>query len=210
MEMTTNQVSLIPSLSIRGLLKTKEQKQKEKCLDAIKNSTIINFLGINDIDAKTVDTVVDEILSIRDDQKILLTTILLNRWFYFKESNAFVKHIPSNTKNVLYQVIVGGSVWDGVYEFSLKGIDVLAKGYKDKTGSKVLEICSPGNYDTLEIDSVDEEDTLSVTRFDLDDKFNDIILESNFITKEELEQFTSKDNLTRNYLIKNMPIIKIS
>lgn len=210
MEMTTNQVSLIPSLSIRGLLKTKEQKQKEKCLDAIKNSTIINFLGINDIDAKTVDTVVDDILSIRDDQKILLTTILLNRWFYFKESNAFVKHIPSNTKNVLYQVIVGGSVWDGVYEFSLKGIDVLAKGYKDKNGSKVLEICSPGNYDTLEIDSVDEEDTLSVTRFDLDDKFNDIILESNFITKEELEQFTSKDNLTRNYLIKNMPIIKIS
>ena len=55
-----------------------------------------------------------------------------------------------------------------------------------------------------------EEDTLSVTRFDLDDKFNDIILQSNFITKEELEQFTSKDTLTRNYLIKNMPIIKIS
>ena len=135
---------------------------------------------------------------------------LLNRWFYFKESNAFVKHIPSNTKNVLYQVIVGGSVWDGVYEFSLKGIDVLAKGYKDKNGSKVLEISSPGNYDTLEIDVKNEEDTLSVTRFDLDDKFNDIILQSNFITKEELEQFTSKDALTRNYLIKNMPIIKIS
>lgn len=210
MEMTTNQVSLIPSLSIRGLLKTKEQKQKEKCLDAIKNSTIINFLGITDIDAKTVDTVVDDILSIRDDQKILLTTILLNRWFYFKESNAFVKHIPSNTKNVLYQVIVGGSVWDGIYEFSLKGIDVLAKGYKDKNGAKVLEISSPGNYDTLEIDVKNEEDTLSITRFDLDDKFNDIILQSNFITKEELEQFTSKDALTRNYLIKNMPIIKIS
>ena len=127
-----------------------------------------------------------------------------------KESNAFVKHIPSKTKNVLYQVIVGGSVWDGVYEFSLKGIDVSAKGYKDASGDKILEISSPGNYDVLEINSKGDDDGLSVTRFDLDNEFDNIILNSNFISKAELEQFTNQDKITRDFLIKNMPVIKIS
>ena len=98
----TNQVSLSPSLSIRGLLKTKEQKQKERCLDAVLNSMIVDFLDIHDITSDTINTVIDDVLSIRDDEKILLTTVLLNRWFYFKDSDAFVKHIPSNTKNVLH------------------------------------------------------------------------------------------------------------
>lgn len=206
-----NQISLSPSLSIRGLLKTKEQKQKEKCLDAILNSAIIDFFGINDITAETVNLVVDDVLSIRDDEKILLTTVLLNRWFYSKESDAFVKHIPSNTKNVLHQIIVGGSTWDGVYEFGLKGIDVATKGYKDANGCKVLEITSPGNYESLEIGrGDDEEDTLCVTRFDMGDAFETTLLNSNFITKEELVQFTSTDKLTRDFLIKNMPMIKIA
>ena len=67
-----------------------------------------------------------------------------------------------------------------------------------------------GNYDVLEMDTIVDDDVLSVTRFDLDDKFNEIILENNFISSAELEQFTAKDSLTRNYLIKNMPVIKIS
>lgn len=204
----SNQVSLIPSLSIRSLLKTKEQKQKVKCLDAVQNSAIVNFLQITDIDAETVNIVIDDILSIRDDQKILLTAILLNRWFYSKENDVFIKHIPSKTKNVLYQVIVGGSVWDGIYEFSLKGIDVAASGYKDKDGNKVLEIKSPGNYDVLEIDDGDEDGT-SITRFEMGDTFEKTILERNYITIEELKDFTSKDKLTRDFLKKKVPNIKI-
>lgn len=204
----SNQVSLIPSLSIRSLLKTKEQKQKAKCLDAVQNSAIVNFLQIADIDADTVNVVIDDILSIRDDQKILLTAILLNRWFYSKENDVFIKHIPSKTKNVLYQVIVGGSVWDGIYEFSLKGIDVAASGYKDKDGNKVLEIKSPGNYDVLEIDDGDEDGT-SITRFEMGDTFEKTILERNYVTIEELKDFTSKDKLKREFLKKKVPNIKI-
>jgi hypothetical protein len=211
-----NQISLSPSLSIRGLLKTKEQKQKEKCYDAVLNSAIVSFLGINDITMDTVNLVVDDVLSIRDDEKILLTTILLNRVFYFPEADAFVKHIPSDTKNVLNQIIIGGSSFDGVYSFGLKGIDVQAKGYKNASGEKVLAIASPGNYDALEIKSTSdveygdeyEDETICLTRFDLRENFESTLLKSNFVTPEELKQFTSKDKLTRDFLIKNSLLIK--
>ena len=204
----SNSVSLIPPLSIRSLLKTKDQKYKSTCLSVIEHSRIFNFLGINDINEDTVNLVIDDILSIRDDQKILLTTLIINRWFYCKENDVYIKHIKSKTKNVLYQIILGNSLWDGVYELCLKGMEVNSKGYEEN-GCKLLEINSHGNYDAmLTIDKYGEE--ISVTRYEMSDEFNQFLLKNNFITEKELEVYTSKDVLTKQYLQKSLPIIKIT
>lgn len=200
-------ISLIPPISIRSLLKTKEQKYKEKCLSVIENSRIFNFMGITDITSDTVDAVVDDILSIRDDQKILLTSLLLNRWFYCKDNGVYVKHIKSNTKNVLYQIILGDSQWDGVYEFSLKGIDIESKGYEEN-GMKILEISSPGNYDVMLCSDASDEE-LSVTRFDLELDFNTYLVEKGLVTEEELNIYSTKDVLTNQYLQRTLPYIRI-
>lgn len=200
-------ISLIPALSIRNLLKTKEQKYKKTCLSVIENSKICYFLGVTDIDENTIDEVVDNVLSIRDDQKILLTTLLLNRWFYYKDNNVYVKHIKSETKNVLYQIILGNSDWDGVYEFCLKGIDVAAKGYEEN-GCKLLDIDSPGNYDVMLFTDKSGEE-ISVTRFEMGDNFEKMLLEKNMITQEELDTYSNKDNLTRQYLERTLPNIRI-
>lgn len=201
-------VSLIPPLSIRSLLKTKDQKYKSTCLSVIEHSRIFNFLGIKDIDENTVNLVIDEVLSIRDDQKILLTTLIINRWFYCKENGVYIKHIKSKTKNVLYQIILGSDLWDGVYELCLKGMDVNSKGYEEN-GDRLLEINSPGNYDAmLTMDGNGEE--ISVTRYEMGSDFDTFLLENNFISKKELDVYTTKDVLTKQYLEKSLPIIKVS
>ena len=54
------------------------------------------------------------------------------------------------------------------------------------------------------------DDALCLTRFDLGNAFDRLLIHNNFLTKEEVEQFTSTDRLQKEYLIKNMPVIKIS
>ena len=203
----TKQVSLIPPLSLRGILKTKDQKYKETCLSIIENSMIFRFMGITDIDAETVNLVVDDVLSIRDDQKILLTSLLLNRWFYCADNDAYVKHIKSNTKNVLYQIIIGNSMWDGVYEFNLKGKEIDAKGYEEDR-TKILEISSPGNYDVL-LDNTLMGEEISVTRFDMGSDFENYLVAHNILTQEELDQYNTNDVLLNQYLQKVSPCIRI-
>ena len=204
-------VSLIPAASIRNLFKTKEEKHREACLSVIENSRIFHFFGVTDITPEKIDTVVSDVLSIRDDQKILLTALLLDRWFCSRTTNSaemYCKHVQSGTKNILYQVILGNGIWDGVYEFGLKGIDISAKGTFDKEGYPTLEISSPGNYDAVTVRGADGGE-ISLTRADLGDAFEDRLLAMGLVTETELGTYSGRDRLTSQYLRRTLPGIVI-
>ena len=204
---SSGSVSLTPAASIRSLLKSKEEKRREMCLSIIENSRIFNFFGVTDITAEKIESVITDVLSIRDDRKIVLTALLLDRWFWCPETGVYVKHVQSGTRNILYQVILGNPMWDGVYELGLKGIDIEASGSVEN-GVRTLTLCSPGNYDVAEVRNGSGE-SVSLTRYEMGDGFSSRILSMGLVTEKEAETYSGKDSLTDQYLKRVLPAIKI-
>lgn len=128
------------------------------------------------------------ILDIKDPQKIVLATYLLNRWVSYEVNGDifYIKHVKSPKKNVLYQIIISGDDTDGIYEMQFKGTKIKLSKIKD-----VLKIESNGNYELAQFKGPDKQ-YYSISR-NLPD-FREKILATGYITKEELDRYSSKDS----------------
>lgn len=69
-------------------------------------------------------------------------------------SYVFFKHFASTQRGVIYQLILGGEEFDGIYEFKMFGKDIGLKYGENKLG-KCLEIDSSINFDLAEFDIKD-------------------------------------------------------
>jgi hypothetical protein len=170
---------------------------------------ISKFLNITDVTEETVKNVKEFMLSIRDKEKIELTSILVDRWMYYQVNNdsVYVKHIPSGRMNVLYQIVLGGQDWDGIYELTLKGKDIKAQGYVigDK---KTLVIESNGNYDVATFGEKGEEPyTITKLDFETEEEFKNALLRTGLIDEEDLEIYYKPDNIIKPYLNRVLPNI---
>lgn len=170
---------------------------------------ISKFLNITDVTEETVKKVKEFMLSIRDKEKIELTSILVDRWMHYQVNNdsVYVKHIASGRMNVLYQIVLGGQDWDGIYELTLKGKDIKAQGYVigDK---KTLVIESNGNYDVATFGEKGKESyTITKLDFETEEEFKNALLGTGLIDEEDLEIYYKPDNTIKSYLNKVLPNI---
>lgn len=170
---------------------------------------ISKFLNITDVTEETIKNVKEFMLSIRDKEKIELTSVLVDRWMHYQVNNdsVYIKHIPSGRMNVLYQIVLGGQDWDGIYELTLKGKDIKAQGYVvgDK---KTLVIESNGNYDVATFGEKGEEPyTITKLDFETEEEFKNALLGTGLIDEEDLEIYYKPDNIIKPYLNKVLPNI---
>lgn len=168
---------------------------------------IKEFLGIKDI-SNEVRKKIKSILSVRDKDKLSLSEVLVDRWMLYQEGedSIYVKHVPSDRMDVLYQIILSGQDWDGVYEFKVKGRNISAKGYIVK-GQKILVVESNGNYSLARFTNAETPYTVCRMDYKSDEAFKEALLRTGLITEEELEIYYKPDHIIKPYLNKVLPRI---
>lgn len=171
---------------------------------------IRSFLGIKK-DERVIKKVTN-LVDITDRRKRALIEVLIDRWMLYKdeEDSIYVKHTASPRKNVLYQVILSGKKWDGIYEFAFKGKKISVKGYiieEEGREEKILVIKSNGNYDLANLGDYKHPYTVCRSDFKSDEEFKKAMLGTGIVTQEELEVFYKPDPLVRPFLDKVLPRI---
>lgn len=130
-------------------------------------------------------------VKVNDKHKEKLSNLLVDRWLLFElgKDEAYVKHIVSGKKGLLYQIILSGQIWDGIYEFSLRGKKINTKGYIS-SDSQTLVVESKGNYD-LAMFKNENGEAYSICRYDFenDEEFKDAILNTGYITEKEFDLY---------------------
>lgn len=158
------------------------------------------------------ESAMDRILNIKDRTKRLLCRRVLNRWMAQRVMDEwiFIKHIPSGRLNVLYQIVLSGNSWDGVYEFSLKGYSITsAYIYDHRLREEVLRIYSPGNYVLVTKNTSDEEIELGRINCKTDEEFGNRLIERGYICKEEFEIFVNSSSDEKEYIAKTLDKIVV-
>lgn len=147
-----------------------------------------------------------EKMDLTDPFKQELFSFLLNRWVLYTidEIPAYVKHVYSGKRNVLLQIILSGSHWDGVYEFTLKGKKIKSNGYLIDD-DQMLVIESPNNYGMALISQGSEEQTLSRTDFETPEAFLKALKDTQYITKEEIDLFYKPTYQQQKHLNRILP-----
>lgn len=170
---------------------------------------IKQFLNINDIGEETRNKI-SCLFDIKDKNKLSLSEVLIDRWMLYQEGmdSIYVKHVASNRMNVLYQIILSGQDWDGVYEFMLKGRKILVKGYIIND-QKVLVIESNGNYNLATFDVPSNPHTVCRMDFKSDEEFKRALLGTGLISEEELEIYYKPDPIIKPYLNRVLPRIML-
>ena len=148
-----------------------------------------------------------EVLNLKDKVKLQLAGFLLDRWCMATSTDGdeyFIKHIRSEKANVLYQIILGGSDWDGVYTLVFKKCPI-AVDFEENG----LIVDSEGNYDVaLFKDSDTELQPLLICESVNESEFANNLISKNFIDEEELEIYRNPDGVIRPYLRKVLPRVK--
>lgn len=100
----------------------------------------------------------EHIKSISDVKDVFLKTeveILLNNWCVQKtnEDYIFFKHFKTERKGVVYQLILSGNEFDGLYEMEVFGKNLKFKNIYDKSiNDMVLKVETNSNYDLATFD----------------------------------------------------------
>lgn len=165
------------------------------------------FLGI--AIGKETREKVEKMLSIRNEEKIVLSALLLDRWMLYQEGSdsIYVRHVASDRQNVLYQIILSGQEWDGIYELALKGHKIRLKGYI-VDGQKILMIESPGNYNLADFSKKGFDPPLICrANYSSDEAFKEALLRTQLITEEDLEIYYKPDETVKPYLDRMLPKI---
>ena len=148
-------------------------------------------------------------INIKDETKIEMASVLLNRWMHYPigKDSVYVRHVASDRVNVMYQIVLSGQAWDGVYEMSLKNRQVQLMGYCID-GRNTLSVKSGGNYDVAMFRSNDKEEH-SVTRIDYpsDEAFRQALLETGLVEEDDLDIYYKPDARVQPYLDKILPRI---
>jgi hypothetical protein len=156
------------------------------------------------------DKVGQAVFNIVDGKKKALASILLDRWMLFEtgEESIYVYHVASEKMNTLYQILLGGKEWDGIYEFSLKGKEVKVK-VENKNNRNVLIIESNDNYDAALFENENGE-KYSITKMDFksDEEFKKALLKTGLISEEDLDIYFNPDEIIRPYLNRVLPRVE--
>lgn len=156
------------------------------------------------------DKVGQAVFNIVDGKKKALASILLDRWMLFEtgEESIYVYHVASEKMNTLYQILLGGKEWDGIYEFSLKGKEVKVK-IESKNNRNILIIESNDNYDAALFENENGE-KYSITKMDFksDEEFKEALLKTGLISKEDLDIYFNPDEIIRPYLNRVLPRVE--
>jgi len=129
------------------------------------------------------------IKSISDVKDVFLKTeveILLNNWCVQKsnEDYIFFKHFKTDRKGVVYQLILSGNEYDGLYEMEVFGKHLKFKNIFDKSiNDMVLKIETNGNYDLATFD----KKGYSVTLDRKSEKNFDSLLKSNLSEMSKID-----------------------
>ncbi|NLZ52089.1 MAG: hypothetical protein GX892_02890 [Thermoanaerobacteraceae bacterium] len=156
------------------------------------------------------DKIGEAVFNITDGKKKALASALLDRWMLYEtgEESIYVYHVASGKMNTLYQILLGGGEWDGIYEFSLKGKEVKIR-VENKNNKNVLIIESHENYDAaLFKDENGEMNPITKMDFDSEEKFKEALLRTGLISKQDLDIYCNPDSIVRPYLNKDLPRVE--
>lgn len=146
-------------------------------------------------------------ISIKNPTKRTLLEVLKDRWMLYQlgRDSIYVKHVFSGRMDVLYQILLSGQDWDGIYEFALKGNKISVKGYVID-GVNTLVIESTGNYNLATFgDEKMGYHTICRMDYKTDEEFTDALIATGFVTKEDIEIYYKPDALIKPYLNKILP-----
>lgn len=164
-------------------------------------------LGLKPLLENEIYTILDNI-SVRDINKLSLTSVLVDNWCIAKKEKGYyyIKHIWSEKKNSMYQIILGNGNADGVYILGLKGKEVNYKIVKTMSGKKLILNC-PGNYEVAELKKCG-----SIIRdmFETEEDFVNALIENDMITEEEAEIYVNPDEVIAPYLQKQLTKIEFA
>lgn len=168
--------------------------------------SVEEFLGLKDKIEPEVKNKVAEALNIKDETKRKLAEVIVDRWMLLEmgKESAYVKHVPSNRKNVLYQIILGGHKWDGIYEFVLKGKNVSSRGYM-LDNRPILVIESNSNYGLATFGEGENTYTISRCDYARDEDFYRALLATGLVSEEDLELYYKPDEILKPYLARVLP-----
>ena len=160
-------------------------KDKKIDDDAIYPSKLSEFMKIGGISKKALKNIYSSIIHIKDTQKLELASILLDRWLLYniEGHDVYVKHIASGKLNILYQVILSGSEWDGVYSLSFRGPRIVTYCEKD-----TLIVETEDNFESVWfIDEQERERAIHKTEFETEEEFLNEMLQRGYVDEEEIE-----------------------
>lgn len=137
---------------------------------------------------------VEHIKSISDIKDVFLKTeieILLNNWCVQKTNDDYIffKHFETSRKGVVYQLILSGNEYDGLYEMEVFGKHLKFKNAFDRSlNEMILKIETNGNYDLATFDKVGFNLTLDKTKeFNFKEKVKSNLNEMSKIDIIEIE-----------------------
>jgi len=151
-------------------------------------------------------------LNLKDENKKRLFEVLIDRWVLYRigQDVAYTKHIFSGRINVLYQIILSGNCWDGIYEFTLKGKKIETAGHT--LGNKnILSIKSRGNYGLATFNkNTPSPYFVSRCDFDTDKEFLSLLSGTGLISQKEIDTYYQPSEVMRAYLAKTLPQVVFS
>lgn len=183
---------------IVGFLKDKKIND-----DAIYPSKLSEFMKIGGISKKALKNIYSSIIHIKDTQKLELASILLDRWLLYniEGHDVYVKHIASGKLNILYQVILSGSEWDGVYSLSFRGPRIVTYCEKD-----TLIVETEDNFESVWfIDEQERERAIHKTEFETEEEFLNEMLQRGYVDEEEIEIYYNPEPWIKDYIAKKLP-----
>lgn len=176
--------------------------------DNIGDSTIyetkLGFLSnIGGIKKSCLKKVYNSIVKLKDENKLVLASALLDRWFIYQTNtgNAYIKHVASGRANLLHQVVLSGKAWDGVYEFRLAKKQINTRLSGDK-----LIIEAPDNFNSASFyNKKREEYAIHRSEFRNEQEFLDKLIEMGFVDREEVEIYNNPEPWLQEYMACKLP-----
>lgn len=152
---------------------------------------------------------IKSIFSLVKKDKIKIVAFLENNWVCEQvniDKFIYYKHIRTKQPNRLYQIVLAGEDYDGIYIFSLRGGKVEYSFDEDKFGNSVLKIKSAGNYDAAVFSGGEptgykrNEYTdgygYSIIRmnYHTEEDFKNALIQTGLISEEEYENYAGVNN----------------
>lgn len=150
------------------------------------------------------EVLLNEMCDLNNNDIKQLFKFLLDNWLIYESDSPneryYVKHVYSGRKNTLYQILLGGHESDGIYEFRAKGNKIKVDGLYEAKKDKVLLIESKGNYELASIKTKGKPShTVIRTNYRTDEAFREALLETNLISKDDLDIYYKPDQTMAKY-----------
>lgn len=161
-------------------------------------SSMRRFLKVGGINKAALRKIYNSVVHIKNKQKLELAATLLDQWFLYKVDNhdVYVKHVASGKLNVLNQIVLGGNNWDGIYELSFIDPSMTTEVNEEELVIKTTNNLCPASFYTKDR----HEYMIYRTDANSSTHFADQLLETGFITEEELEIYLNPEPWLRKYL----------